>query len=110
MLLSGTLGASGARTRQAGEEDTVAFNAFDLRVGVTAGRTFFDVLSPYVSVRAFGGPILWQYRGEDVTGSDQHHYQIAMGLAASLPSGIDVFFEGAPFGERAATVGAGVSF
>jgi hypothetical protein len=90
--------------------ETVGYNAFDLRVGVAVGKTFLDVLSPYLAARLFGGPILWELEGEDVTGTDQHHVQIAFGLAASLPRGFDLFAEGAPFGERAATVGAGVAF
>ena len=110
VLVSATLGASGARTRQAGEQGTVPYSAFDLRLGVTAGKTFLDVLSPYFAARAFGGPIFWELRGEGVTGTDQRHYQLAVGIAASLPRGVDVFAEGAPFGERGATVGAGVAF
>jgi hypothetical protein len=110
VLLTGTIGGSGARTRQYGTDETVGYNAFDLRIGVAAGKTFYDMLSPYLAARLFGGPILWELEGESVTGTDQHHYQIAFGLAASLPRGFDLFVEGAPFGERGTTVGAGVAF
>ncbi|MCC6551602.1 MAG: hypothetical protein IT372_01100 [Polyangiaceae bacterium] len=110
VLLNASLGASGASTRQYGADATAPYSAFDVRFGLTAGKTFYDALSAYLGIRAFGGPILWQLRGEDVTGVDRHHYQIAFGVAASLPRGFDLFAEGAPFGERGATVGAGVAF
>ncbi|MCK6587972.1 MAG: hypothetical protein HUU21_08685 [Polyangiaceae bacterium] len=118
-LLSLTVAASGASTNlesplrfQSAEPgtDAASLYAFDARLGLIAGKTFFDVLTPYAGVRLFGGPVFWQFRGEDVTGSDTRHVQIALGLSSALPSGIDLFVEVAPFFERAATVGGGLSF
>jgi hypothetical protein len=112
VLLSATLGAAGARTEEvaAGETETAGYTAMDLRLGVAVGKTFFQVLSPYAAARVFGGPIFWRFRGEDRTGTDRHHYQLGLGVAVSLPRRFDVFAEGAPLGERAATIGAGVAF
>jgi hypothetical protein len=119
-LLSFTLAGSGASTRlespplQAAQSradaEPVPLFAADARLGLIVGKTFFDVLTPYAGVRFFGGPVLWRFHGEDVLGSDTRHIQVALGLSSALPSGFDLFAEVAPFGERAATVGGGVSF
>ncbi len=114
ILVSVTLAGSGARTRAADrvadDTATASLLAFDARAGLTVGKTFSGVISPYVGVRLFGGPVLWRFRGEDLSGTDQHHYQLAFGMSSSLPAGIDLFAEIAPLGERAAAVGGGVTF
>jgi hypothetical protein len=119
-LLSLTLAASGASTklessppqaaRSSADADPVGLFSVDARLGLIVGKTFFDVLTPYAGVRLFGGPVMWRFRGEDVVGSDVRHVQLALGLSSALPSGLDLFAEVAPFGERAATVGGGLSF
>lgn len=110
-LLTMTLGASGARTQASGAAgEAASYFAADARLGVAAGWTFFDAISPYAAARVFGGPILWRFRGEDRTGTDRYHYQLALGLSAGLPGGFDVMAEGAPLGERGATVGVGKVF
>jgi len=111
LLVSASLGVSGARTRVEGSSSGAeAFTAVDARVGVTVGKTLWNALSPYAGVRAFGGPVFWRLAGEDRQGTDRHHYQVAFGLLASLPRGFDVFAEIAPLGERAVAVGAGYAF
>jgi hypothetical protein len=118
-LLSFTLAGSGAstvrvyapqRTRYSGIEPRASLYAVDARLGLLVGKTFWDVLSPYAGVRVFGGPMFWTFQGKDIIGGDPRHIQLAVGLSSSLPSGVDLFAEIAPFGERAATVGGGVSF
>ena len=91
-------------------DHTVFLYAFDIRVGLTVGKTFWNVLSPYAAVRAFGGPVIWKLAGETRTGTDLHHFQIAAGMVSSLPRGVDLFAEIAPLGERAVTLGGGVGF
>jgi hypothetical protein len=110
LLLTMTVGASGARTREEGTAESVAYTALDARLGVMVGKTLFDRITPYAALRAFGGPIFWQFRGEDRTGTDRYHYQVGLGLSASLPAQLDVFVEGVPLGERALVLGAGVAF
>jgi len=109
VLLSGTLAASAARTSRADGSAAGTLSAFDLRVGATAGYTFADVLSPYVALRAFGGPVSWRYAGEAVTGTDDYHYQPALGAVLSYAP-IDLTAEWAFVGERAVSVGLGVAF
>ena len=79
-------------------------------LGALVGKTFWKTLSPYVGARVFGGPVFWRFADEDVTGTDRYHYQLAAGLLASLPKGVDVYAELAPLGERSVAVGGGVAF
>jgi len=118
VLLSLTIAASGVTTRYA-EAGAASANvdaaaesllSFDGRLGLLVGKTFWDVLRPYVGVRGFGGPILWRFRGEHVIGGDPRHFQLALGMSSSLPAGTSIFAEVAPLGERGVTVGAGTAF
>lgn len=83
--------------------------AFDLRLGVAAGKTFGPV-SPYLLARGFGGPVKWRFAGAGVTGTDTHHYQLGLGLVARLPARIDLSAEFVPLGEQALSLGAGMNF
>jgi hypothetical protein len=120
LVLSAALAASGASTREevstgpgvttGTPPTTSSLYAIDLRAGLTVGKTFFDALSPYAVLRAFGGPVLWSYAGQHVTASDRYHVQLGAGLLTTLPRGFDVFVEGVPLGERALTLGLGRAF
>lgn len=114
LLLGLAFGASGASTtrEQAGTPAprSAPLYALDLRLALTVGKTFWGVLSPYASARAFGGPVFWRYRDESLTGGDKYHFQLAAGVATALPRGFDVFVDGSPLGERALTMGLGKSF
>jgi hypothetical protein len=112
LLIGLALGASGASTRRelSASMETASLYALDLRVAVTVGKTFWNTLSPYASVRAFGGPVFWSHDGSNVLGGDTRHYQVAIGTAMALPRGFDLFVDGAPLGERALALGAGKSF
>lgn len=114
LLIGVAFGASGASTRESvrtgATPETSSLYALDVRVALTVGKTFFRTISPYASVRAFGGPVFWSYRGDGVVGSDTRHYQLALGMAVALPRGFDVFVDGSPLGERAISLGAGKSF
>ncbi len=87
------------------------FTAFDLRVGAIAGKTFGDVFTPYVTARAFGGPVYWRFDGSDVTGTDLYKYQLGGGLSLALfDRRLDLFAEGIPLGERGFAAGIGTTF
>ena len=85
---------------------TQGWTATDLRASVTASRTFFDRLTPYLSLRAFGGPIFWR----DATGSDTTHVQLALGVGLELVPGWSLHIEGAVFAERGVFGGLAVAF
>ncbi len=89
---------------------SVAYDALDLRVGAAVGTTFWDVLTPYVVGRAFGGPIYWHYQGAAVVGTDDHHWQVGAGFSLRLGRRVDLFAEGVPLGELGVSAGAGLSF
>jgi hypothetical protein len=95
------IGTGGSRTD---------YEAFDLRGGVDFGTTLFEVFSPYVLARAFGGPVFWRYQGVAVTGTDVSHYQLGAGLALLVSRRVDVFAEGVPLGERAFAEGVAFAF
>lgn len=68
LLLGISGGGSGASTQELvfgkrAAPASVSFYAFDIRVGLTVGKTFWNVLSPYAAVRAFGGPVIWKQIG-----------------------------------------------
>src|SRR5262249_42790802 len=113
-LLIGISGAaSGAGTspeRPRAKITSGALYALDVRAGRTVGKTFWNTLSPYAAVRAFGGPVFWGYKGATAFGTDKYHYQLALGMVAALPSRFDVYAEVAPLGERAVVIGAGRQF
>lgn len=123
-LVTLTIAASGASTsleRGAGNTrptvtpgapsfNDIPFYALDARVGLIVGKTFWDRLTPYAGIRLFGGPIFWRLHGEDLSGTDKYHFQLALGISSSLPGNIDLFAEAVPLGERAVNIGAGLAF
>jgi len=114
LLLGISAGASGAWTREershGPEAGTNGLYAFDVRVGLTVGKTFWNTFSPYAVLRAFGGPVLWTYDAKTVVAGDLTHVQFGGGVVTALPRAVDVYVEGIPLGERAVTLGAGKSF
>ena len=113
MLLSISGGGSGAgihpMTPQPASPGGQLY-AFDIRAGLTVGKTFYRTISPYGSLRLFGGPIFWHEYGDTKLGTDQRHVQLAVGMVAALPKSFDMFAEVAPLFERGVTVGVGKSF
>lgn len=111
VLLTASAGAMHAATREHPTElpgVRGAYTGVDLRFGVTIGKTFADVVSPYIAARVFGGPVIWSEAGEARLGSDLYHFQPAFGLSLILPQGLDVFAEGQPWFERGFVVGIGL--
>ena len=109
ILLTSGLSFSASRTESA-TVPSADYQAFDLRLGAEVGTTLFDLLRPYVPLRVFGGPVFWRYRGEGVTGTDTHHYQVGLGLALRVQRRINLFAEAIPFGERAVSLGLSTTF
>jgi hypothetical protein len=113
VLVSISAGGSGAGTHAtspAPPGPNEQLLAFDVRGGVTVGKTFFRTINPYASARVFGGPIFWKYAGDTKLGTDQRHVQLAVGMVTLLPKSFDLFAEVAPIFERGVTVGGGKSF
>ena len=93
------------------QPETPRFTALDLRLGAIAGKTIANVFTPYVTARAFGGPIAWHFDGMPVTGTDLYKYQLGGGLSLALfDRKLDVFAEGIALGERGVAAGIGTTF
>ena len=102
---------SDGSTSAGARPETPRFTAFDLRVGAIAGHTFANAFTPYVTARAFGGPITWRFDGASVTGTDLYTYQLGGGLSLALfDRRLDVFAEGIALGERGLAAGIGTTF
>ena len=109
VLITLSLAGSWGDTAPRGGPPTESIVAVDARLGVAAGKTIARVLTPYVAARAFGGPVLWKYAGQNGTGTDTHHYQVGAGFSLALGR-FDVHLELAPLGERELAAGAGIAF
>lgn len=109
-FLALTGGLSGSWTRTRGPSGEAALTALDLSLSASAGKAIAGLFAPYLGVKVFGGPVLWTWAGRGTTGTDVHHYQVAIGLAAALPGGLDLVVEGSPLGERSVTAAAGWAF
>jgi hypothetical protein len=102
--LSLSLGWSWAKTMASGTEDQTDYSAFDTRLGGRAGWLIGERFFPYGAVRIFGGPVNWELDGENVTGSDIYHYQIALGASLQLGP-VGIYAEWAGLGEKAISAG-----
>ena len=80
--------------------------AIDVRAGLAAGWTFFERLTPYAVVRAFGGPVFYG----SALGTDAYHVQLGAGVVLGLPWGLDLSAKVIPLGEQRVTAGLGGSF
>jgi hypothetical protein len=107
-LTSLSLGVGSAQARDG--DEAAALTAIDARVAATVGKMFWDFLGPYAVARVFGGPVLWERGGEDVTGSDRYHVQLGAGLLLARPGVVSAFFELVPLGEQTVTTGLAASF
>ena len=82
------------------------YSGIDLRAAAAAGYTFFDRLTPYLTVRGFGGPVFWRQQ----VGTDVYHFQVGVGLVLGLPAGFDLSAELIPLGEQRVFLGLGYAF
>jgi hypothetical protein len=73
------------------------------------GVTLANRVSPYVMARGFGGPVKWQLDGRDITGTDQHHYQLGVGSSISLPFHMSALVDASLLGERSLSLGVALA-
>ncbi len=104
--LSFFISGSWAKTKDPDSGDKTNYSAIDARLSARASWAVDENLFPYVAARVFGGPVNWQWDDQDVTGTDVHHYQLALGTAIQVGS-FGFWVEWAGLGERA--LGAGLS-
>jgi hypothetical protein len=109
VALSGSLAASGVNTTGPGGVKA-PLTSLDAGLSASAGKAIAGIVAPYVGAKVFGGPVFWQLGGASTTGTDVAHWQVAFGVAANLPFGIDVLVEWAPFGATSAVGQVGFAF
>ncbi len=107
--LSILLGVTWAKTKDPVTESLTSYSAADLRFGARAAWQIARGLYPYVAARVFGGPVNWELDGEEVTGSDVHHYNLAVGAAAQFGP-VGLFLEWAGLGEQGLFAGLGTAW
>lgn len=103
------LGASWTETIDPNTEAATSYFAADARFGARAGWNINGNTFPYVAARVFGGPVDWEMAGVEVTGTDIHHYQIALGTAVQLGP-VGIFAEWAGLGEQSVSAGLSTAF
>jgi hypothetical protein len=109
VALSASLAASGVNTTGPGGVKA-PLTSLDAGLSASAGKSIAGIVAPYVGAKVFGGPVFWQLGGASTTGTDVAHWQVAFGVAANLPFGIDVLVEWAPFGATSAVGQVGFAF
>jgi hypothetical protein len=109
VALSASFAASGVQTTGPGGVKA-PLTSIDAGLSVSVGKAFFGAVAPYVGAKVFGGPVFWTLDGASTTGTDVDHWQVAFGVLASLPLGIDLTAEWAPFGARSALAQVGWAF
>ena len=109
VLLTGALSFSTAETQGAAAVDRTRLTALDARFGLSVGKLFLNRLAPYVTARAFGGPVYWRYLGQRRLGTDLYHFQVGLGLVVRMKQ-IDSFVEINPLGARSFSSGLAYSF
>ncbi len=109
LALSGSLAASGVNTTGPGGQKA-PLTSLDAGLSVAAGKSIAGIVAPYVGAKVFGGPVFWSLGGTSTTGTDVAHWQVAFGLSANLPLGIDLLVEWAPFGAQSAVGQVGWAF
>jgi hypothetical protein len=102
--LSAFISASSARIENPSTQEKTNYFSSDLRLGGRASWTINDKFFPYLTLRLFGGPVTWILDGTDVSGTDIHHYQVALGTALQFGQ-VGTFVEWAGVGEEALSVG-----
>ncbi len=97
---------SGSLSATISAADLGTYYAFDVRAAGTVGWVLWKRFSPYVTVRAFGGPVFWR----ELTGGDAYHFQIGAGFVLGLPKGFDLSAECVPLGEQSVSASIGYAF
>lgn len=102
--LSSALSVSFTKTQDLITDRKTNYFASDLRFSARAGWNVKGKVFPYLSTRVFAGPVNWKLDDKEITGSDIHHYQLAIGTAIRI-NNFSLYGEWAGFGEQALSIG-----
>lgn len=103
-LAVGTTWSKTTLTDAPGTDTRTGYFAADLRLGVRASWPVGGGVLGYTGARVFGGPVSWEIEGQDVQGTDTHHYQLALGVAGKVGR-VGLFAEWAALGEQGFSLG-----
>ncbi|MCA9696603.1 MAG: hypothetical protein KC431_03675 [Myxococcales bacterium] len=110
LLVAGIFSGSSASTVRDADGQRVGLHAFDAKADLSVGWTLGDAWSPYLAVRAFGGPVLWKPDDQARLGSDLYHVSLAAGFNLNIANRTSVYFDGAFLGMRGMSAGLAVRF
>lgn len=110
LLVIGTLSGSSTSIRRESNGELSGLHAFDAKADVSMGWTLGEAFSPYVAVRTFGGPALWQQDGKYRLAGDLYHVSLACGFNLSIDNRVSAYFDGAFLGARGLSGGFAVRF
>lgn len=110
LLVVGTFSGSSTSTVRERDGARTGLHAIDFKGDLSLGWTIGETFSPYVAVRAFGGPVFWKPEDEAITGTDLYHVSGAAGFNLTMGNRVSVFFDGAFVGMRGVSGGASVRF
>jgi hypothetical protein len=107
--LSLFLSAAMTETENSDDNSKTDYFSSDLRFGVRSSWNVKNFLFPFAAIRVFGGPVMWKINGNDVTGSDIRHYQIAIGSALQIGPTV-AYIEWAGLGEQSLNAGLSIAW
>ncbi len=110
LLVVGTLSGSSASTRRESDGDHRGLHGLDFKVDLSAGWTLGGAWSPYLAVRAFGGPAFWHPGDEAAIGTDLYHVSLALGYSLTLGRRVSAHFDAAVLGMRGLSGGLALHF
>jgi hypothetical protein len=110
LLVIGTFSGSSTSTRRESDGERAGLHAFDAKADLSMGWTLGEAFSPYVAVRAFGGPVLWKQDDQLRLAGDLYHVSLACGFNLSIANRVSAFFDGAFLGARSLSGGFAVRF
>jgi len=110
LLVVGTVSGSSTNTARLSDGERAPLHAFDGKIDLSVGWTLGEAWSPYLAVRAFGGPIVWRVEGERMIGGDLYHVSVAAGFNLNVANRVSLYFDGAFVGMRSLGGGASVRF
>ena len=110
LLVVGTFSGSSTSTRRGSDGEIAGLHALDAKADLSFGWTLGEAFSPYLAVRAFGGPVFWRQSGAALLGSDLYHVSVATGFNLTIANRASLYFDGAFVGMRGLSGGAAVRF
>jgi hypothetical protein len=109
-FLTTSLAFSATVTTTRGLSGPGIYVATDFSFSMAVGKTFWNVWSPYLGARVFGGPIWWSPMSSTTPGQDPDHHALSVGSVLTLPRNVEFALDWAPVGARTVTAQLAINF